>query len=777
MPIKFRCPNAECGKALTVSDQAAGRPGKCPGCGGPLVVPQHEAASEDLPFDLELLPESKATPAPVSVPLAHDPDWAPVAAKGAGGPVVSFDVVGLAWRLFTSRMGTWVLAVFLFGLLQFCCQIALSIVMALIAPAEAATIGSPGLISLVMVSFVGLMIYSVLLGGILKMALKQVDGGEIGVGDVFTAWSAAPGILLAGVLTSLGVAFGFLLFIIPGVVFAGLTMFVGPAVVDGLGALEAIGRSVGALKRQWFSATVFSVVMVIIQWVGLFPLGIGLLFTMPLFVLAVTVQYRRSFAPGGMPRKVAVADPWAEAVGEPATVAGSRGVPAWAWGVLCVGGLLPVAMTAVLAALLIPAVQKAAEVAAERQQRGNVWVQTKGQGGFQGGFQPGPNSGVMAPPTAVRPSPAEQVRQALADIKAKGDKCRPAVKFLANQTADKGNRPAVVAALAPLLRDPVMDEDAAEALGKWAGPGDALTLANALDSRVPRVRWLLFDTLRRLKAEAAIPALIARMAVAEDRANASGVLEAIGPKAVPELSKLVASEDRQLRGQARGTLRGIAGNDRGLQVAVALATLKSPDVLERQYALGDLGRMPTIEASRDGVLAAIQPLLKDANASTRSDALKVVEAWGTAEQVTPALIEALNDPDRSVKLAAITALRKAPDPRLALPLARLIASKEAGVRQKAVEALIAMKPKDDEVEAEVIKALEGTDARSRVAACEVLQVIGTQASIPALKKAAAGTNKTLASAALGALTAIDPSAKPDAPPEMPKSKTAPRKKR
>ena len=382
-------------------------------------------------------------------------------------------------------------------------------------------------------------------------------------------------------LTSLGVAFGFLLFIIPGLVFAGLTAFVGSAVVDGLGPLEAIGRSVGALRRQWFSATVFMIVMGIIQSIGLFPLGIGLLFTMPLFVLAFTVQYRRSFAPGGVPRKVAVADPWAEAVGEPASVAGTRGVPGWAWGVLCVGGLVPVAMTAVLAALLIPAIQ-AARDAAQRQQRDNFRVQTKGQGGFQGGFQPGPGGGAMPPPIAVRPSSAEQVRHALADIKAKGQKCRPAVKFLANQTADNGNRPAVVAALAPLLRDPVMDEDAAEALGKWAGPGDALTLAAALDSKVPRVRWLLFDALRRLKAEAAIPALIARMAVAEDRAQASGVLEAIGPKAVPELSKLVASEDRQLRGQARGTLRGIAGNDKGLQVAAALATLKSPDVLERR---------------------------------------------------------------------------------------------------------------------------------------------------------------------------------------------------
>ena len=187
--------------------------------------------------------------------------------------------------------------------------------------------------------------------------------------------------------------------------------------------------------------------------------------------------------------------------------------------------------------------------------------------------------------------------------------------------------------------------------------------------------------------------------------------------------------------------------------------------------------MPAIEASRDDVLAAIQPLLKDANASTRTNALKVVETWGTTEQVVPALIEALDDPDRNVKLAAIAALRKTSDPRAALPLARLVSSKEPGVRQKAVDALIAMKPKDDEVEAEVIKALEGTEARSRLAACEVLQVIGTQASIPALKKAAAGTNKTLASAALAALTAIDPSAKPDAPTDMPKSKTTPRKKR
>jgi len=51
MAIQVQCPNADCGKILTVRDEFAGKIGKCPGCGGAVKIPaeQVEEVVEELP--------------------------------------------------------------------------------------------------------------------------------------------------------------------------------------------------------------------------------------------------------------------------------------------------------------------------------------------------------------------------------------------------------------------------------------------------------------------------------------------------------------------------------------------------------------------------------------------------------------------------------------------------------------------------------------------------------------------------------------------------------
>ena len=232
----------------------------------------------------------------------------------------------------------------------------------------------------------------------------------------------------------------------------------------------------------------------------------------------------------------------------------------------------------------------------------------------------------------------------------------------------------------------------------------------------------------------------------------------------------VTSDDRDVRREATTLLRQLNGNDRGTQLTLTLAALKGPDSGERDRALQDLGRSPAVEASRDEVLAGALPLLKAVEASTRRWALKVVEVWGTAEQV-PTLIEAADDPDRGARAMAIAALGKIRRPQSALAIARMI--ENPATRREAADALVAMKFKDDEVEARVFKSLASTDAATRLAACQVLRAIGNVASVPALKKASADERRNVATAAArAALTAIDPEAKPDVPPAMPKARGA-----
>lgn len=48
MPIEFHCHH--CGKGIKAPDNAGGKQGKCPSCGGPVYVPSPPEAIEDIPL-------------------------------------------------------------------------------------------------------------------------------------------------------------------------------------------------------------------------------------------------------------------------------------------------------------------------------------------------------------------------------------------------------------------------------------------------------------------------------------------------------------------------------------------------------------------------------------------------------------------------------------------------------------------------------------------------------------------------------------------------------
>jgi HEAT repeat protein len=419
----------------------------------------------------------------------------------------------------------------------------------------------------------------------------------------------------------------------------------------------------------------------------------------------------------------------------------------------------------VMAALVIPAAMKAAQVATERNRMAEGRVMAKGQGGFQGAFPP---------PGIVPPVPVDLVPQAIENASRGGNKRGYGVAMLYTLPVEPRHKAAAVAALTPLLSDPQLGGDAARGLDHWADASDVPTLIAGLDSDQRRVRFFLLQALGRLKAEAAIPALVKHLAVVDDRGKAADALRAIGPKSAPEIRKLLVSEDPAARREASSLIREFGGNTQATKMTLILAALKGPDASERERALQELGQTPASEGSRGDVLAAVEPLLKDSQPAARRWAVKVVETWGTAEQ-SPWLVGALDDPDRTVKAAAFAAIRKAPNPKSALELARRLTV--ADQRKQAADTLVAMKLKDEQVEIEVLQALDSPDAATRQSACQVLRAIGTEASIPALKKAATDKVRNVATAARSALTAIDPSATPDASPDMPKSKMTPRKKR
>jgi uncharacterized membrane protein len=128
------------------------------------------------------------------------------------------------------------------------------------------------------------------------MAIKQVRGQVISIGDVFDFGDVALQVIFASILTGIMLVIGFVLCFLPGFVVAGLVLFTLPLVVDKqMGAVEAISTSINTLKSQWLTATTFSIVVGFLYAAGILVCGVGIFVSAPVAILSIAVLYRNFF--------------------------------------------------------------------------------------------------------------------------------------------------------------------------------------------------------------------------------------------------------------------------------------------------------------------------------------------------------------------------------------------------------------------------------------------------------------------------------------------------
>ena len=161
------------------------------------------------------------------------------------------------------------------------------------AIAEGFDPGSPFLATVF--RLIGAIVSLVVSVGAIRISLRLHDGGSASVRDLF----AVDGPLfwryfLASVLYSLIVAVGFILLIVPGVVFSVRYVFYGYAVVErNARPLEAMAQSAAATKGAWWNVSLFGLAVLLLNILGALLLGVGLLVTAPVSALAAAWVYRR----------------------------------------------------------------------------------------------------------------------------------------------------------------------------------------------------------------------------------------------------------------------------------------------------------------------------------------------------------------------------------------------------------------------------------------------------------------------------------------------------
>ncbi len=208
------------------------------------------------------------------------------------GPMIKFNLIGRAWRLYQRHSLVWSLAMLIVMLVH---GLVSGLLHGILRGGEHIGPGGFGMVqasSHALQILVSTVVWSVLLGGMIRMASNQIRGGVPRLGDLFSVQDQWFDLILVSILIGAATTLGHMLCVIPGLLVSGLLMLAIPLVVEGrLPATGAMIQSWEALKSQWLTATVFQVVLFLVAISGALLCCVGVFVTGPIYSLAIALLY------------------------------------------------------------------------------------------------------------------------------------------------------------------------------------------------------------------------------------------------------------------------------------------------------------------------------------------------------------------------------------------------------------------------------------------------------------------------------------------------------
>jgi uncharacterized membrane protein len=185
------------------------------------------------------------------------------------------------WRLFKSHAGAFVISMLLLFISWAVLEIAVVFLYRL------------GFAVWLVLHLGWLLLFSGMLVGLHLMALKNVDGEIPRVGDLFASLARGPAYLLALVIYCLVVSAGLVLLILPGIYLAIRYCLFAQIITDkSASALVALQRAaVLARGNEWDLGALFLIAF-LLNVAGLTLLGVGLVVSFPVSLLAIAGFYR-----------------------------------------------------------------------------------------------------------------------------------------------------------------------------------------------------------------------------------------------------------------------------------------------------------------------------------------------------------------------------------------------------------------------------------------------------------------------------------------------------
>lgn len=132
--------------------------------------------------------------------------------------------------------------------------------------------------------------------GIMLLGVKRARDETLEVPSIFNYFGMIIPIMLAYVAMTIILTLGLILFIIPGIYLAISYAFVYTLIVDkGMNVWEAMELSRKTVTQQWFKFFGLSLLSGVIILISAIPLGIGLIWTIPMTYISYGLLYHRLF--------------------------------------------------------------------------------------------------------------------------------------------------------------------------------------------------------------------------------------------------------------------------------------------------------------------------------------------------------------------------------------------------------------------------------------------------------------------------------------------------
>ena len=146
----------------------------------------------------------------------------------------------------------------------------------------------------IVVTTVGWVLGLVVTMGIMKMSLRFVDGDHGELADLFATFPSLISYILASFLVGIIVTIGMLLLIVPGIILGiRLQMYVWAIVDNHAGPIEALQQSWTMTRGFAWNLFLLNLLLGLINMLGMLAIGIGLVVTVPLSMVAWGHAYRR----------------------------------------------------------------------------------------------------------------------------------------------------------------------------------------------------------------------------------------------------------------------------------------------------------------------------------------------------------------------------------------------------------------------------------------------------------------------------------------------------